>query len=343
MRYDDALFVSASAAWLPRQRARAVDAVGRGEYSQDDLVDSQYESVAVSGDDSPPVMAARAAASALSRSSHNRDALGLVLHASAHHQGHDFWSAASFIQDQIAARSAWCLNINQMCNGGLAGLELASAFILASPEREAALVTTADRFSLPRFDRWRSDYGIVYGDGATAVVLSRVAGIARVVSSNTVTEARLEAMHRGDDPFSLGPGDSERPIDIRRTKKAFLARHGSELVARYSETALKRVVADTLAEGDVGLADIRWCVLPNLGRKLLGNLYAKACPVGFDRTLWQFGRTVGHLGAGDMALGLTHLLEERRVGTGDFCLLVGAGGGYSWTATLVEIADAPYW
>lgn len=169
MTFRDALFVSSSATWLPRTRVRAVDAVGRGEYAGDDLVDSQYESVAVSAHDAAPVMAARAAGSALARSAHSSNEIALVLHASVHHQGHDFWSAASFIQDQVAARNAWCLNIDQMCNGGLAGLELAAAFILASSKRRAALVTTADRFCLPRFDRWGSDYGIAYGDGATAM------------------------------------------------------------------------------------------------------------------------------------------------------------------------------
>src|SRR4051794_1607721 len=135
MRFDTPLYLAGCAAWLPETSECAEAAVAAGRYDASEREASGYESVLVCEDLAPPEMAARAAASALERSGHAPDALDLVVHASIYHQGHDFWSPASYVQDAVGAANAIAVNVNQMCNGGAAALELAAGYLLADPRR----------------------------------------------------------------------------------------------------------------------------------------------------------------------------------------------------------------
>lgn len=84
-----------------------------------------------------------------------------------------------------------------MCNGGAAAIEFSASRIQGDPATTRALVTTAERFCAPTFDRWGSDFGIAYGDGATAVLLGddhQRPGVLELVAITTVADADLEGM-----------------------------------------------------------------------------------------------------------------------------------------------------
>src|SRR5690242_18280173 len=171
MRCTD-LYVAGVAGWLPPPLDVA-EAIAAGDYDATEQASNDYASVTVS-DQAPPRMAALAAARALRRAGTAPADLALVLHASSWYQGVDFWPAASHVHRTVdAGPHAPAFDVQQMCNG-VGVLELAAAHLAADPARTAVLVTAADRFAAPAFDRWRSDApGLVYGDGAGALVLAR--------------------------------------------------------------------------------------------------------------------------------------------------------------------------
>ena len=206
MRCDD-LFLTGLAHHLPD----AVDvdaAVADGRYDPDDRRTDGYASVTVATGEAPPEMAAAAARQALDRAGTPPSEIAVLLHASAWFQGLDYWPAASYVHREVlgeAGRHAPALDVQQMCAGAMGALELAASYLAADPSRRSALVTTADRYADPGFDRWRGDVrGIVYGDGAAAAVVGRE-GFARLLSVATVVDTTLEGMYRGDEPFEPVP------------------------------------------------------------------------------------------------------------------------------------------
>jgi len=334
------LYIASASVWLPVTHDRAEDALARGDYDRDDLAATGYESAGTAGDIAPPDMASHAAKQAIAHSGYDPEDLVLVAHASAWYQGHPFWSAASYVQRQVGATNAMAVNVNQMCNGGAAAMDITLGYLAGRSCDDAALVTTADRFSLPGFDRWRSDYGIVYGDGGTAVVLSRRAGPLRVKAWSTVTEPELESMHRGTDPFTASPTTPDGPLSIRRTKKAYLQSHGKDskdMVGAIQERGARRALDTALCHASCDPADAKILILPNLGRKILQSLYWPLFGVtNGERTLWHIGSRTGHLGAGDVSLGLATVLDKNLLQPGELAIVLGAGAGYSWTCLIVE-------
>jgi 3-oxoacyl-[acyl-carrier-protein] synthase-3 len=225
----------------------------------------------------------------------------------------------------------------------MVSLELAACYLLARPGPGTALLTTGDRFCPPGFDRWHSDTGTLYADGGTAVVLSRSGGFARLRSVATVGRSELEGMHRGDEPFGPAPFSYRKVVEMDADKDAFLARAGRSFAVSRATIGQRDAIDRALADADTGLAGIDWFVLPNLGRKRLSAGYFAKLGVRPEQTTWPWGRTVGHLGAGDQFAGLERLVRTGAAGPGSRCLLVGVGAGFSWSAAVVEVLERPEW
>ncbi|HZF89904.1 ketoacyl-ACP synthase III family protein [Streptomyces sp.] len=304
----------------------------------------QIPCLPVAPDDiSVPDMGVLAGRTALERAAHVvGDRIDLVVHASIYHQGRDHhWTSAPYIQRELGITGAFAVNVEGMSNGGMAAIDLAMAQLEAG-RGTSALVTTSDRFCPPGFDRWRGSYGIVFGDGSTAMVLSTAGGFARIHAIASLTDATMEQLHRGTEPFTHAYGlvDDE---NLRESKKSYLAQVGRESVLKRAEDALMSVVRSVLDKTGRELDDFAKILLPNMGRGLMEIQFFKPLGISADRTLWDWGRYTGHLGAGDLTAEVARLVEKKEVQPGDQVLLVGAGGGYSLTAAVVEIETVPDW
>jgi 3-oxoacyl-[acyl-carrier-protein] synthase III len=340
MRFND-IYVAGVASWLP-----AREPIGQGRYEPGVQEEHAYESICVAGaDDSPPDMAVRAGRLALTRSGLDPAEVSLLLHASVWYQGLDMWSPSAYIQHALLGenRTAQAIDLNQQCSGVVSALQLAADHLVAGPDRRAAIVTSAERYSPPGIDRWHIEGAhLVYGDGAGALVLARDRGFARLLAVNTVADTTLEPMNRGDSMFTPFSPASQGPLDMQARREAFLRQMDmDEVVAR-----LKRGHADALHgmldEAGLKITDVSRFIFPHSGLSLLTDL-AGQFGVDVSQTTWELGRTTGHVGAADPITGLTYLLEQGQLSVGERVMLVSIGAGWYWSTALVECVEVPDW
>ena len=336
------VYVRGNGVRLPSQLLVA-DAIASGECEPKCVDRTDIESVSFSADESAAEMAVAAARIALRRGGCTAESVRLILHADTYHQGQDLWPVGSYLQRETVRNDCLALEIRQMSNGGMAAMELAVAYLTAEPGRADALLTAADRFCLPGIDRWRTDPGTPYADGASALVLSRRGGYARLVSLSVHADSDLEPLHRGNEPFGRVPFQHRMPVDFAAAKLSFAKEFGLSFGINKANAGQRAVVEEALADADLKLADAEWVVLPHFGRRRLDVNYLRPFDIDPDRTTWAWSRTVGHLGAGDQFAGLSHLVDSGRAKPGDRCVLIGVGAGYSWGCAVVEITDQPSW
>ncbi|GHJ35627.1 hypothetical protein Sm713_12360 [Streptomyces sp. TS71-3] len=336
------LYIAGIGTYLP-QATKVEQAVADGRYDPEEAEDTQLESVCEATDETPPDMAVSAARSALERSGHRPADISLILHASVYFQGLELYSTASYIhRAALGAHSALAFEVKHASNGGMTSLDVAARYLAGESGHSAALVTTADKCCLPVIDRWNCDIGIVPGDGATAMVLSGTSGFARVLSTSTVSDPTLERLHRGDQPFAPY-SDPSTPVDLRSRKLQYLGDVELDEFTRRFRAGLKNCVDTALADAGIGLLDVTRFALPHSGRVVLQREYLRGLDIDEARTTWSWGRTVGHLGAGDQISGLGHLMETGALNPGDHCLMMGVGAGFTWTCAVVRILERPSW
>ncbi|SFW72562.1 3-oxoacyl-[acyl-carrier-protein] synthase-3 [Amycolatopsis australiensis] len=341
MRVND-IYLAGVASWLPPR-----EPIGEGRYAPGLQDEYAWESATVAGEDETVVgMAVRAGAAALTRSGVDPAEISLLLHAYTWFQGLDLWTASSYIHRELLAenRHARALDVNQQSAGGVSALQLAVDHLVADPDRRAAIVTTADRFSLPGLDRWHTEGPrFIFGDGGAAAVLARGRGFARVLGVGCVSDTTLEPMYRGDSEFTLFSPAAHGPIDLHARKLSFLRNRGDVRdVAERLNRGHVEAVQELLDELGLTIGEVDRFIFPNFGLSMLTDL-AKSLGIQVSQTAWELGRTTGHVGAADPFTGLTHMLEQGELSVGDRVMLVGIGSGFFWSTALVECVEVPDW
>ncbi|MDH6112506.1 3-oxoacyl-[acyl-carrier-protein] synthase-3 [Kitasatospora sp. MAP12-15] len=344
MRWDN-LYLAGLGTYLPERVEKAEDAVAAGRYDAAAAAANGIRAVRVADPaEAPPVMAAVAARQAVERSRHADEEFGLVVHACFGHQGQEFWQPASYVQNNSVGGSGLVAEVRQGSNGSLVALELAASWLAARPA-EAALVTSADWFQLPYFDRWNSDDFQVYGDGAGAAVLSSRTGFARIRATVTVSDPTLESLYRGAEGWTTGPFASGRQIDMRNRKVHYLAAgpdRAGQAIARMKRNLLD-AVGSALRDAGTDLDGIAHVVHPNTGEGTVRNAFYAPLGIDADRTVYEWGRDYGHIGAADQLVNLDHLATSGRVTPGDLVLVLGVGIGFTWSVMILEVLSDPNW
>ncbi|GAA3041389.1 hypothetical protein GCM10010448_24990 [Streptomyces glomeratus] len=350
VRLDSPLGLTATA-WYPERRQTVEEAVAAGDIDARTARELGYTALPVSEHTAPPDMAVEAATQALTLSGARPDELSLVLHASVHHQGHDAWSAPHYVARRIGAHRAVPIGLLQQCNGGAVGIELAASRLQGDPAAGPALVTTADRFLMPSWHRWRSDYGMAAGDAATAVLVHRVTGPSGGAAADhalapdlllhslaTRVAAELEVMHRGDDELNATPMGHSPMIDVRRTKRAFIKTYGVDFFLKTAADRIRAVVEECLAGAGLAADDprLRYAVIPRLGSKAMAEAYIPPLTEVTPAEVLDLGRATGHVGAGDLNASLADLARTDLLEPGSYALVLNGGGGFTFTAVVVS-------
>jgi 3-oxoacyl-[acyl-carrier-protein] synthase III len=329
------------AAWYPSARQTVEEALAAGELDKRTAADLGYTALPVSEDVAPPDMAVAAGHQVLERGHCRAEKLSMVLHASVHHQGHDAWSAPHYIADRLAARDAVPIGLLQQCNGGAIGIELAVSRLQGDPQAGPALVTTGDRFLMPSWHRWRTDYGMAAGDAGTAVLVHRGAGLRSDLVLHaiaTTTAAELEVMHRGEDELNSDPLGHSSMIDVRRTKRHFVRTFGVEYFTKLAHDRIRGAVREALESCGLAPDDprLRHAVLPRLGTKAMAEAYVPPLVESVSAPLLDLGRATGHLGAGDLNASLADLATGDWLEPGQYAVVLNGGGGFTFTAVVVS-------
>lgn len=329
-------------------------AVADGRYDAERHRVDGYLAVRIA-DKGPAVdLAIAAALVALERAGTDPAEFATVLHASYAHQGLDHFSVASYVQSRTVRGSAMAAQVNQGSNGGLASLELAAAYLTARAEPASALLTTSDRFVPPAWDRYRSDKGTLFSDGGTALVLSRgpAAGdgggtrVAKLLATTIVGDTRFGDLYVGDEPWTDAGGEAGWPLDLCARRDSFLAAHGVDVLLELMLTVAKRqrgTIETALADAGLDSDAVQWWAFPNMGHQVIDWEFRRALGIDEARTTWEWGRRVGHIGAGDTFGALAHLLESGTARAGDKVVLFSIGQGDNYGCAVVEVLEEPTW
>lgn len=339
------IYVAGLGSYLP-ETTPAEEAVEQGLYDPDDYDWYGWTGAAVAGEMSAPDMAIRAAHQAVSRSRLSSWDIDLHMHAHIWPQGPQGWSPQHYILRNVTDRDAPSFMVWQACAGMLSATELAASHLIADPDRGSALVTGADNVGTPDFNRWA--FGLqngVIGDAASAVLLSRREGFARLVSVNSGSTADLEQLYRGNEPiFPPSSGDG-RQVDFQERLKAFgadLATTVDGVVSRQGELRAE-IALRTLAEAGIGPEEVTRVAHVFTGQESYLKTILDPMGVSSDKGLLEYGRQFGHTTVNDQFIGLDHLVTTGQVGPGDHVLMVAHGGGTAIACAVVRIEQRPSW
>ncbi|QGZ37106.1 3-oxoacyl-ACP synthase III family protein [Stappia indica] len=236
------------------------------------------------------------------------------------------WSMSNELQAELGAKRAFTLGYSGGHSSNLhAAIKFARALILANDDVHRVLLVASDQaISGNRVIAGKDAPLTVLGDGASAVIVARGAGRARILGTAMRSNGALH------DVLNIPGGGMKHPtrLDLYRlTLDA--AKH-----ARADRTSeLKGLVDKLLARHGLSAGDISRTITANISAS---DAQAVGDSLGAGERLVPAGFAArGHLHASDLVLNMLEL-EEEAPPAGTHVLLATHGHGFLYGATLLQ-------
>ncbi|MGH2728827.1 MAG: 3-oxoacyl-[acyl-carrier-protein] synthase III C-terminal domain-containing protein, partial [Actinomycetota bacterium] len=222
--------------------------------------------------------------------------------------------------------------------GAPVALKIARDMLVADREIRSILMVAAARESgIIDYSNPRSRFAHNFGDGAVAVLLRRDSGGGELLGTSLISDGSF-AHH-----VHVPAGGSVHPAshDTVEAGMHFLdVIDGAEMKRRLDPITVKRfveVARDAVERSGHELGDLRWFLPIHMKRSIHDALCAEL-GIAFERSVYLDHH--GHMSAVDPLLSLCMLRDGKQLSDGDLILLLAAGTGYTWAATVVRWGPA---
>ncbi|KAB8169905.1 3-oxoacyl-ACP synthase [Streptomyces sp. 3MP-14] len=340
MRGDD-VYVRGLGAHLP-EPVTVEQAVAEGHLDPEDIADGELTGVRVAGDTPAPELALRAARQLFERTGIDPTVAGLLVYSSVWHQGPDGWGPQSYVQRHLGG-DALAIELRHGCTGVFSALKLAAGYLRGNEDVSDALLLGGENFGTPLIDRWRATGGgMLVGDGASALLLGKEPGFAKLLWVDCIAVPELEGMHRAGEPLFPPGATTGRELNFSARNLRFLQEHG-ELMRPLLMKAHQDLYDRWTNATGLGVDDVTYLSYMNTSRTTIEKRLLPLLGLPAEKTTWEIGRDIGHLGVSDQLVALDQLLLDGRLKPGDHYLMYGLGPGMTVAGAMFEITEVPSW
>ncbi len=279
-------------------------------------------------------MALWAAQDALAQTDIKPDEIDVVLCTTEEWKEYPLWTAGIKLAYDLGARRAWAIDVQMRCATTMAVLKMAKAMMLSDPDLNTVLIAGGYRNGdLLDYTNPRSRFAFSLSAGGGALILQK----------NYPRNQLLESAVMVDGSFSLDviipAGGTIEPV----TPEAIAARRNrldvpdpEGMKRRLDELSMQnflKVIDSALAKSGLSRADIGYLNIlhlkPSAHRFVLQEL-------GLCEDQSYHLAEFGHLGQQDQAVSIKKGLELGRLRDGMVMVMVAAGIGYAWSASVVQ-------
>jgi len=238
------------------------------------------------------------------------------------------WQAAPWIAHRLGCTRAFALEYDNVSMGGPVALRLARNYLRAEPDLERVLLVGACRESyLLDYANERSRFMFNFGDGAAAALVARDHPRNELLGCHALTDGSLSLQVKVPGGGSVEPVDGYRFLDVADP---------AAMKERLDEVSLPnflRAAEGALVRSGVTAKDVSYVCGIHMKRSM-HELILDALGVPDERAVYL--DDTGHMSGVDPLLGLDRAARAGALADGDLVLLLAAGTGYTWAASVVR-------
>ena len=283
-------------------------------------------------------MAARAGRLLLEESGIDPASIDAVIYFGSTWKDYQVWQAAPKIADDLGCTRAFALELDYVSCGSVVALRAAKALAESDDELERILLVGASREShLIDYSDAGSRFAFNFGDGAVAALVERHAEANSLLATSMKTDGSLSRHVKVPAGGSVFPASHET---VDKGQHMLRVEDTAAMKVRLDEVSLDNfleVCRDSARRSRISLDQVDW-VLPIHMKQSMHSALLAALGVGEDRAIYL--RDTGHMSGVDNILALDRLSRSGRLAQGDLVLMVAAGTGYTWGATVVRWGKA---
>jgi 3-oxoacyl-[acyl-carrier-protein] synthase-3 len=322
--------LAATAAYLPEQWMTAAEVAERSDIPEQVIVEKfglRGKHIAAV-DEHVSDLSVRAAERLLEETGVDPETLDVVMYYGSMWKDYAVWQVAPWVAHRLGATRAYAVEYDNVSCGTPVALRMARDMLLAEDEIRTMLVVAACRESyLLDYANERSRFMFNFGDGAVAGLLVKDGGRNELLGCHGITDGSLSLQVKLQSGGSVSPNGGYRYLDVADPAgmKDVLDRVSLENFVAAARGAVERSGA-TLADVDY-VCGIH--MKPSMHSALLDAL-------GVDETRAAYLDDTGHMSGVDPLLALDRAARAGALRDGGLVLLLAAGTGYTWAASVVR-------
>jgi 3-oxoacyl-[acyl-carrier-protein] synthase-3 len=276
-------------------------------------------------------LSVRAAEALLAEAAVDPEQIDVVMYYGSMWKDYAVWQAAPWIAHRIGASHAYAVEYDNVSCGTPVALRLARDMLIAEDDLSTILVVAACRESyLLDYTNEKSRFMFNFGDGAVAGLLVKDGGRNELLGCHGITDGSFSLQVKVPSGGSVAPNGGYRFLDVANPVEMKDGLDGVSLAnfVRAAKGALERSGA--------GLEDVGYLcgihMKPSMHRALVAEL-------GIDEARAAYLDDTGHMSGVDPLLALDRAARAGELHDGELVLLLAAGTGYTWAASVVRWGD----
>jgi len=237
-----------------------------------------------------------------------------------------------FLQRKLGVQGIPALDVRNQCSGFLYGLSVADAWVRIGQHRRVLLVGAEVHSTGIDYSAAGRDIGVLFGDGAGAVILGPTDDPARgVLSTHLHADGRFaEMLWCESDSSARSPRISHEDLDAGRQFPLMQGRDVfKNAVKRMPETVREALDANGLATTDIDL------LIAHQANLRINEMVARQLELRDDQVynnIERFGNTT----AATIPIAIDECVRSGRLERGDLLMLTAFGSGFTWGSALIR-------
>jgi 3-oxoacyl-[acyl-carrier-protein] synthase-3 len=329
-----AISLSATASYLPERWMSAAEVAERSGIPEPVILDKfglRGKHIAAE-DEHASDLSVRAAETLLREADVDPESIDVVMYYGSMWKDYAVWQAAPWIAHRIGANNAYAVEYDNVSCGTPVALRIARDMLRAEDELQRVLVVAACRESyLLDYGNERSRFMFNFGDGAVAGLLEKDGGRNELLGCHGITDGTFSLQVKVPSGGSVSPNGGYRFLDVADPASM---KNGLDVVSLPNFVAAAR---GALERSGATLEDVGYLcgihMKPSMHRLLVEAL-------GVDPARAAYLDDTGHMSGVDPLFALDRAARAGELRDGELVLLLAAGTGYTWAASVVRWGEA---
>lgn len=270
----------------------------------------------------PGAMAIIAAKKAIKNAKIDPLEIDIVVWAGSQHKGHIMWLAGVDIAQTLGAKNAWSFDISSMCSSIMTGIEVSKSLLLTNPECKTVLLVSGSR-----------DHDFVnLADADSSFLFNMGAGgSALVIRKNFNKNIIYSSAFKTDGSFA-----KSCLVQNKKNKSYFTIEDNEVFKERLKTVTMKNfiyVIRSAVEKSGLKISDINYLAMLHIHKAA-----HDAClqELNLDNHHTTYLNEYGHMSQNDQILSMEIGLQNGKIKNGSNIVLVGAGIGFVWAATVIN-------
>ena len=285
-------------------------------------------------DDGTQEMAAKAAKDLLKRHPIDPKTIDVILSIGEEWKEYPLTTSALYVQDAIGATNAWGIDLANRCSTGVSALKMAKDMLLADDDIKRILIVGG----------YRNGDFVDYSDRHMSMMYNLSAGGGAILLEKNYPHNLLLGSHIMADgslarTAGVQYGGTKHPIteeNLHVAYKSLRLLEPEKMKARLNEVSMPNwftCIDEALKKSALTREDIDYLAILHIKRS---GHEAMLQSLGLDSKQSIYLEDYGHMGQIDQILSLHLALNQGTIKAGDHILMIAAGIGYVWGASVIE-------